>query len=395
MATSARPAPALVLILTFGVAFACLMLSVGYVKLWHDDRDGLKHAVGRDFVNIYTASRLTAAGRTAEIFDQDKFWAAHREHLGSDFPFHFWSYPPHTLLLTQGVSNLPYRLAFAVWTLSGLVLMLFAARIFWPSGGWPWLLLLAPSTFVNIFLGQNGFLIMALALVGFAWLPQRPVMAGVMFGLMTFKPQLGILIPVALIAMRQGWAFAAAAVTAALFVAASVFVYGVETWQLFWQSTMPHQLRFMAEAQGPFQYMMPSWFMAGRLVGLPLWLAQGLQGAMAVVAVVLVYKTFRGGGEWWLKVSLLFTAAFVASPQGFNYDMGLVSIALICLGAAAVKSGWARGEFIVAALVWILPLTMMPLNAAGLPIGPLLLTGLLVYLYRRWRMASEPSSDVA
>ena len=386
--------PPLILILTAGVGLLCISLSVGYISLWHGDRDGLKHAVGRDFINMWTASRLVEAGRTSEIFDQDLFAAAQRQHLGDDFPFHFWSYPPHTMLLTWPLSSLPYRWAFAVWTLSGLVLMLYAARKFWPDGPWIWLLLLAPSTFVNIFLSQNGFLTTALALGGFALLPRRPVIAGILFGLLTFKPHLGLLIPIALIAMRQGTAFAAAAITALLFAAASVLVYGVDVWLWFWDSTLPHQMRFMAEGEGPFQLMMPSWFMAGRIMDLPLWLANSVQAALALGAAALVYGVFRSAGDWRLKVALLFVATFAASPQGFNYDMGLVSVAAICLASVAMDQGWRRGEFIVAAMCWILPLTMMPLNAAGLPMAPLFLLALLGYLYRRRHMAMKPGGHI-
>ncbi len=303
--------------------------------------------------------------------------------MGADFPFHFWSYPPHTLLLSWKISALPYRMAFSVWILSGLVLMFFAARAFWPVGPWPWFLLLAPSSFANIFLGQNGFLSAALALGGFALLPRRPVLAGILFGLLTFKPHLGILIPIALIALRQWPAIVAAALTTALFVGASVLVYGGDVWLWFWEQTIPYQLRFMVEAKGPFQAMMPSWFMTGWLIGLPLVLVQAVQAALALAAGILVYRTFRGPGDCRLKVSLLFVATFLASPQSFNYDMGLVSAAALCLGAVAIAHGWRRGEFLAVALCWILPLTVMPLNALGAPIGPLLLAGLAVYLYRR------------
>ena len=385
----------LVIVLSMGVAAACLALSLAYISLWRGDNDGLNHAVGRDFINMRTASQLGEADRTLEIFDQEKFLAAQRQHMGPKFPFHFWSYPPHALVLTEQLSSLPYRWAFILWTLCGLGLVFYAAQKFWPGKFAPWLLLLAPSSFVNVFLGQNGFFTTALALSGFALLPRRPVLAGVMFGLMTFKPHLGLMIPVALLAMRQWRSIVAAALTAGLFIAASAWMYGSEAWWQFLQSTLPHQMRFMAEGNGPFQWMMPGWFMAGRIVGLPLWLSQLVQAIAAVTAAVLVYRVFRGGGEWHLKVSLLFVATLVASPQGFNYDMGLVSVALVCLAGLAFESGWRRGELSIAACCWILPLIMMPLNAVGIPVGPPLLAGLLAYLYRRWQMDLEPGRDIS
>ena len=102
---------------------------------------------------------------------------------------------------------------------------------------------------------------------------------------MAFKPHLGILIPITLIAMRQWPAFAAAILTASLFIVTSALVYGMDAWLWFWETTMPHQMRYM-----------PGWFMAGRLVGLPFWLAQAIQAAVALGAAVLVCRVFAARG---------------------------------------------------------------------------------------------------
>ena len=155
---SPSPSPPLGLLLSLcaGILLTCLVFSYLYISLWRGDHDGLNHAVGRDFINLWTASELVDAGRTADIFDQDKFAAAQRQHMGADFPFHFWSYPPQALILTEQLSSLPYRVAFLTWTLCGLLVLFYAAQKFWPAmKSFPWLLLLAPSTFVNVFLGQN------------------------------------------------------------------------------------------------------------------------------------------------------------------------------------------------------------------------------------------------
>jgi hypothetical protein len=373
----------LVISLAIGVGLACLVISISYVSLWRGDHDGLSHAAGRDFINLWTASQLVEAGRTRDIFDHESFAAAQRRHMGPDFPLHFWSYPPHTLFLTEQLSSLPYRGAFLVWSLSGIFLLLYAAHTFWPAKLFPCLLLLAPSSFVNIFLGQNGFVTSALSLAGFALLPRRPILAGVMFGLLTFKPHLGIMIPIALVALRQWPAIAAAALTTALFIAASVVVYGADAWWQFFHSALPFQARFMSEGKGPFQWMMVSWFMAGRIIGLSAAISLMLQAVLSLAAAVMVYRVFRRPGDWRLQVSLLFVATLVASPQGFNYDMTMISVASICLVWAAIETGWRGGELLVIAACWQLPLIVMPLNAFGAPLAPLLLTGLLVCLYRR------------
>ena len=55
-----------------------------------------------------------------------------------------------------------------------------------------------PAVFVNLGHGHNGFL--TAALIGFAllWLDRRPVVAGILFGLLAYKPQFGLMIPLVL-----------------------------------------------------------------------------------------------------------------------------------------------------------------------------------------------------
>ena len=56
--------------------------------------------------------------------------------------------------------------------------------------------------FVNVGHGQNGFLTAALLGGALHWLDRRPWLAGVLIGCLAYKPQFGVLIPVALLAGR-------------------------------------------------------------------------------------------------------------------------------------------------------------------------------------------------
>src|SRR5690606_5146614 len=71
-------------------------------------RDFTDHALGRDFVNYWTAGQLILGDRIAEIFDPEAFLAAERALFHPDLPFHFWSYPPTALLLVWPLGFLPY-----------------------------------------------------------------------------------------------------------------------------------------------------------------------------------------------------------------------------------------------------------------------------------------------
>ena len=77
---------------------------------------------------------------------------------GPCFPLYFWSFPPDTLFLTQKLSSQPYLGVFVFWGLCVLFLMLYAVHMFWPSKHFPWLLLLAPSSFLIFFWARTNLL---------------------------------------------------------------------------------------------------------------------------------------------------------------------------------------------------------------------------------------------
>lgn len=63
----------------------------------------------------------------------------------------------------------------------------------------------------------------------FAFLDRRPLLAGLLVGLLTIKPQFGVLIPVLLIASGRWRVFTVATVTALALAAAAVMLFGMQT----------------------------------------------------------------------------------------------------------------------------------------------------------------------
>ena len=60
-----------------------------------------------------------------------------------------------------------------------------------------------PAVFINLGHGQNGFLTAGLLGAALLSLPRRPLLSGILFGLLAYKPQFGLLIPVALLVAGQ------------------------------------------------------------------------------------------------------------------------------------------------------------------------------------------------
>jgi alpha-1,2-mannosyltransferase len=210
MATPARsPAPIVSTVyLAFTVAAAGLLLSLLALdfKLAVEQSfpsfvlDPAGYQVGRDFLNTWMGGKSAFSGGPGAWFDSDVYNAVVRGVVGDpNLPPVYWSYPPHLLLFTWPFGLLGYLPAYALWCIGGLWLYVRAAF----AGGVDrkfWLFLaVAPAATVNIFLGQNGFLTAALLIGGFAILDRRPIVAGILFGILTIKPQFGLLLPVMLV----------------------------------------------------------------------------------------------------------------------------------------------------------------------------------------------------
>lgn len=354
------------------------VLAVVYFSTGHGNLDATGHALGRDFANLWTAGQIIAQGHVLSIFDPVQFGAAQRQLLSPHFPFHFWSYPPTFLLAAIPFGGVEYLPGLILWSLTGIVALVAAARTLfstWTQTAW---LLMSPAVAVNLVLGQNGAFTAALIMAGTALMMRRPTASGVLFGVLTFKPHLGLLAPLAMLAQRR-WTtiFAAGAVTV-VFAGLAVLAFGVEAWRAFIAEALPVQTAMMERGLGPFQYMMTSAFMAGRLLGLPAEWAIALQLPFAIAGAVFVWRAWRSSADVNVKFSVLAVAGLMATPQAFNYDMiPLAAVALLLAG----RDG-SVGDRLASQLLWGLPVVIMLLNFAGLPLAPLILLGVSVHLDR-------------
>ncbi|MET0705661.1 MAG: glycosyltransferase family 87 protein, partial [Tardiphaga sp.] len=207
---------------------ACFVLAVlnlvffpaFYGRGWIFDEVGL--GVPTDFVNVWSAGRLALEGHPAWAWDWEIQKRVQVAVLGQSYPGNFaWHYPPPFLFVAEMLARLPYGLAYAGWAALSFVPYLLMMR---GVVGRPFGLLLAaafPVVLTNALVGQNGFLTASLIGGALVLLPARPVLAGICLGLLSYKPQYGLLFPLVLIAALQWRAFVAAGVTTVLLAAVS------------------------------------------------------------------------------------------------------------------------------------------------------------------------------
>jgi alpha-1,2-mannosyltransferase len=374
--------------LAAGTVFFVIFLT-GYYATGHWPYDTYGYLYGRDFVNTWMGAQAALSGDPTPWFDFDTYVAALRERWPT-LPEHNWGYPPHLLLFTWPLGLLPYFPAYAAWTAAGYAIYLWVAAGHERRLDRLVLLAVAPAVAINLFTGQNGFFTAALLIGGLTLLDRRPLVAGILFGILTTKPQLGLLLPLMLLLTGRWRVIVAASTTALVLAGVTTAIFGTKVWTEYFNVAIPMQQTVLRESGGLFPPMAPTIFMNARVAGLPLnvcWALQGLVSAAAVAAVTWTYVRWRDAV---LSTALFVTAAFLATPYAVNYDMvvfGWVLASLRERGGNAPLDEW------LAFAVWTLPVTCMLLGVAGIPGSALVLVAFAARLF--WRLGERPATAPA
>jgi hypothetical protein len=371
-----------------------LTAAAGMIATSHGGVDRNGQILGTDFLDVYAASELALAGRPAEIYDYRVHGQA--EHQVADTGGYYgWHYPPVFLLVALPAALLPYGWALCLWLSATFAVYWAAIRAALPAAGAAMAALAFPAVWVNIAHGQNAFLTAGLLGFGLLLLHRRPALAGLLFGLLCYKPQFGLLLPVALVAGRHWRAIAAAAASALAVAAASLAAFGPATWRAFIAS-MDTSRRLLLE-QGALPWpKIQSVFAAVRLLGggaAPAYAVQAVATAAAMVAVAAAWRRCRDPA---LCAAALVAAMPLATPYVLDYDLVILALPIAWLVRAGGATGFRPWEKTVLAATWVLPLVARPAGfALGLPLTPPLLAVLLGLILARAFRGPEISATAA
>jgi hypothetical protein len=336
-----------------------LMLGWRFWQMYPGDLFAPNHQlVVRDYLNMWAGGRLAADGRLDVIFDPDAYAAWLRSIFGSRLDQHSWGYPPHFLLLAIPFSQLPLVVGFLVWALSTGAFLWIALR----AGGLPtryaFAVVISPAALENALLGQNGALITA-ALAGGLLLAERwPVAAGSLLGLLTIKPQLGLLVPICLLARRDYRTITMTAVFGLVYCSAGAVVFGWGVWQTYLTVTAPYMRRYI---DAPFglaaHFMMVPPFITMRAIGASLTLAYAVQAFASLSCMVLSYWALsRRHVDRRLAIALVLCLAPLATPYAHSYDLTTVAVACVILAKVAQeRDGLYTPEWFMLFLAWVWP----------------------------------------
>jgi hypothetical protein len=367
------------------ILFVILSLTVAWVAATSRGLVSTAGApLGTDFTSFRAAVSLAAGGSPEKVYDQASHGEAERALFpGRDIPYYAFFYPPTFLLICLPLVLLPYGAALLVWLGATGFAYWRALRQFLPQGRAILPILGFPVFFVNTIYGQNGFLSGALMGFGALFLSRRPLVAGVCYGALVFKPHLGLLVPLALVAARAWRAFLAAGAAAVALALVSWAAFGSKTWEAFFAS---NRLAREALEQNRVVYeKMQSLFSFLRLSGFDLsfaYSAQALASLAAAGAIVWLAVKLRAGAA---LGAALAAATVLASPFLLAYDLSIAGIAIAWLAAEGLSNGFRPWEKFVLLLAYFLPLiaqVTLQLKLA-IPWTPVAASLLLLAIIRR------------
>jgi hypothetical protein len=135
--------------------------------------------------------------------------------------------------------------------------------------------------------------------------------------------------------------------------------------------------------------MMPSIFMAARILGASLPAASIAQGISALAACACIAAAARYGAPREMRNSMLLTCTFLVSPYIYSYDMPIFTAGLIGIAASDARLDLARMGLIAAA--WLLPAVLFSLNTAHMTIAPLVIIGIVALQLTMIRPKTDPA----
>jgi hypothetical protein len=366
----------------------CALAIAGWIAVSPDLIDPNGKPIGTDFSNVYAAGTLTWQGKPAKAYDPALQHAAEKAVFGGrKVPFFGWHYPPFFFAVAFLVAALPYAAGLALWLIASLAFYLSAIRAILPRQGTLLFAVAFPAVFVNIGHGQNGFLTAALLGGALHLLDRRPWLAGILIGLLAYKPQFGVMIPLALLANQRWSSVAAAAAAIAVLVAASFAALGDNVWHAFIES-MNFTQTVVLEQGGTGWEKIQSAFSAARNWGADLRTAYAIQLALALLLAASLAWLWHSEAAFELKASALATASLLATPYVLDYDLVVLAVSIAFLARHGLARGFRDYEISLLASAWIVPLLSRGVaGITGIPLG--LIVMLALYAFTLHRAALE------
>ncbi|HEX4118118.1 MAG TPA: glycosyltransferase family 87 protein [Rhizomicrobium sp.] len=318
------------LVVAGGVSFAYLaeLAWLALTHRWLTDSSG--HPLAADFLSFWSAGLLAWGGHAVQAYDWSIMHALQQRlmhHAAGGFLG--WAYPPLFFTAAMPLALLPFAAAFLGWV--GVSFALYAASVahIARDARAALLAVAAPASLACAVAGQNGFLTAALMAGVLLQLEARPILAGLLLGLLTYKPHFGLLFPVALLFGGYGRVFVSA-VIATLAILLASWLAAPDSLAAFAQHLGGMSSNFLSQGHAGF-YKLQSLYGLLRMSGIADGASFAAQGALLVAMAGFIAWLWRNEKDISLRCAGLCAATLLATPYLFLYDFPVLSVAIAFL----------------------------------------------------------------
>ena len=363
------------IILSILFLLACLraMIPVEGLLNWNGVR------VGNDFIVFYSSALLASGGEAASAYDLAILNTFQHDVLGVEPEELPWRYPPVFFFFLLPFTYLGYLGAFWTWSALTILGMMMVVRRITPVWYLPLLVPLCLPVAYTMVAGQNGIFTAIVIGAGMIMLPRSATVAGIIFGLLVYKPQLAVVIPFCLLAGRYYSAFISMAVTAVVLVLMSWFVFGGDPWIAFFHGLLSQTNTAFGSTQVNWERI-PTVIITALQIFDSSRTAWILQACVALFAIMLAAWVWRVTTRPGLRALALIASTPLVSPYVWDYDMAILIIPIAFLASESWGGKWTAGKFILLLSMWFAEPTLRLMSEKiGLQLGPFLWAVLLVY----------------
>jgi hypothetical protein len=355
------------------VCFTAIYYLLDLARQFRDGfADQTGRAFGEDFINYWSGAFLALHQRAFHLYDFPAYHALQQTVIGPAVGSYHYSYSPIVPILTAPFALMPYVPALGAWLVSSWLAFYGALRSAMPGRNALLLALAAPAVFINAYSGQNGAWTAALLGGGLCLLDRRPTLAGILFGLQIYKPQLGLLIPIALVAGNHWRALVAASATVGVLVVASVAAFGPDVWRDYFRvvAILRH---FVLEDGVSVWHRMVSVFVFARRLGADVPMAYLVQAVVGVMAASVVAVAWFRNVSVPARNAVLITGTFLATPYLQDYDLVAGAFVAAWLTSVEVPERLKPSARIASLLLLLGVFAGFLAKLTGLQLGPLLI----------------------
>jgi len=339
----------LLAVVILGAGLTAITVALVHMTAFLITAEDATRALDMDFRVFWAAARLALAGEALASFDMARLGAEHGVSPEAWMP---WLYPPGYLILIAPFGWMSFAAAFLLSSLVSVALLAWALRPFAAGSRTVWVaLILAPAYIPALILGQNSLIWLAGLVAALAALRgQRWILAGIFIGCLTLKPQLGLMIPLALLAAGLWRTILAATVTALLLAALPTLVFGIDYWPLLAERLAEQSGRLLVSIDDLFLIVGP--YHLFTMLGLSAQgaiTAQGVVTLLSAVLLFLLWRSPRAGFD--ARAAGLLLAILLSAPYLWYYEAAFMAV----IGLFLLRAGVLRARplhLVLLGLLW-------------------------------------------